>query len=73
MIRSFSCKQTLRIWEGDVSLKLPSQSQTRALRKLRQLDAAQSIDDLIKPPSNHLEKLYGERTGQMSIRMNKKW
>ena len=51
----------------------PVDSQNRALRKLRLLDAAQTIDDLKVPPGNRLESLSGSRTGQMSIRINMKW
>jgi proteic killer suppression protein len=37
------------------------------------LDAANSLDDLINPPGNNLEKLFGDRKGQMSIRVNQQW
>ena len=73
MIRTFSSKETLRIWEGHYSRKIPDEIQNRALRKLRQLDAAQNFGDLRNPPGNHLEKLHGDRSGQMSIRINQKW
>ncbi|MDD3288522.1 MAG: type II toxin-antitoxin system RelE/ParE family toxin [Alphaproteobacteria bacterium] len=73
MIGSFKCKETAKIWEGRVSRQLPRAIQERALRKLRQLDAAVLVDDLKNPPSNHLEVLKGNRKGQMSIRINDKW
>lgn len=73
MIRSFKCRETERIWEGQVSRKLPRDIQDRALRKLRQLDAAMVMDDLKNPPSNHLEALKGNRKGQLSIRINDQW
>lgn len=41
--------------------------------RLTQLDAANQIDDLKQPPSNHLEALKGERRGQWSIRINDQW
>jgi proteic killer suppression protein len=34
------------------------------------LDAAENVEDLRIPPSNHLEKLTGKRAGQYSIRIN---
>ena len=34
------------------------------------IDNAENIQDLKVPPSNHLEKLSGDRTGQYSIRIN---
>ena len=73
MIRSFKCKETERIWQGQSSRKLPSDIQDRALRKLRQLDAAASVEDLRNPPGNRLEALKGDRAGQMSIRINDQW
>jgi toxin HigB-1 len=41
-----------------------------ALRKLKQLDLARSLDDLRAPPANRLEKLSGNRVGQWSVRIN---
>jgi proteic killer suppression protein len=43
------------------------------LRRLYALDAATNLLDLRSPPSNHLEKLRGSRTGQYSIRVNDQW
>lgn len=73
MIRSFRCKETARIWNGERSRKFPNDMQDRALRKLRQLDAAQTRDDLKNPPGNNLEALKGNRKGQYSIRINDQW
>ena len=73
MIRSFGDSQTEHIWRGERSRRVPSDIQDRALRKLRQLDAAMTLDDLRNPPGNRLEALKGDRTGQWSIRINGKW
>jgi proteic killer suppression protein len=73
LIRSFSSKETERVWQGQSSRKFPREIQVRALRKLRQLDAAETIEDLRNPPGNRLELLKGERAGQMSIRINDQW
>ncbi len=73
MIRSFADHETERVWEGHRSRKLPGDIQDRALRKLRQLDASRTIDDLRNPPGNRLEALTGGRKGQMSIRINDQW
>jgi len=73
MIRSFDCKESKKIFEGQYSRKFPTDIQERALRKLRQLDAAISLDDIRLPPSNHLECLSGELSGIMSIRINNQW
>ena len=73
MIRSFRSAETARLWQGQSSRKLPTDIQDRALRKLRQLDAAMTLDDLRLPPSNRLEALKGVRKGQCSIRINDQW
>jgi len=44
-----------------------------ALRKLRMLNRAVSLADLMVPPANRLEKLSGSRAGQYSIRINDRW
>ncbi len=73
MIESFVCKETQKIWHGNRSSKLPENIQDKALRKLRQLDAAQTIEDLKNPPGNRLEALKGDRKGKYSIRINQQW
>jgi len=73
MIRSFKDKEAEGIWQGRVSRRLPRDIQDRALRKLRQLDASLTLDDLRNPPGNQLEALTGDRAGQMSIRINDQW
>jgi proteic killer suppression protein len=44
-----------------------------ALRKLRMLNRAESLQDLRVPPGNRLEALKGEREGQHSLRINDQW
>jgi len=41
--------------------------------KLNAIDAAVELEDLYLPPSNRLEALKGERKGQYSVRINKRW
>jgi toxin HigB-1 len=41
--------------------------------RLTQLDAATRIEDVRLPPSNHLQTLAAERSGQWSIRINNQW
>lgn len=38
-----------------------------------QINQAVALGDLRAPPSNHLEKLKGERDGQHSLRINGQW
>ena len=73
MISSFKCKDTEKIWSGDSSRKFPGNIQERALRKLRQLNVAVTVEDLKHPPGNNLESLKGDRKGYMSIRINNQW
>ena len=73
MIKTFACKETKRIWDGYRSSKLPGNIQNRALRKLRQLNAAQTLEDLRNPPGNRLEALKGNRQGKYSIRIERQW
>jgi proteic killer suppression protein len=44
-----------------------------ALRKLAQLDIAETLKDLKIPPGNRLEALHGDREGQHSIRINEQF
>jgi proteic killer suppression protein len=37
------------------------------------LNNAKSLQDLRSPPGNRLEKLRGDREGQLSIRVNDQW
>lgn len=48
----------------------PQQLWRVALRKLEQLDSAMELGDLSVPPSNRLEALKRDRSGQHSIRIN---
>lgn len=73
MITSFRDEPTESIWRGQFTKKLPNQIQTIARRKLRMLNAAQSLSDLRSPPANRLEALAGDRSGQHSIRINDQW
>ena len=73
MIRSFASKETEKIFNRQRSRKLPPDIQQVALRKLRMLNRAITLNDLRTPPANRLEKLTGNRDGQYSIRINQQW
>jgi proteic killer suppression protein len=73
MIKSFSCRETEKIFKGVSSRKFPADIQTSAFNKLAALHAAHNFADLKSPPSNHLEELKGDRAGQCSIRINDKY
>ena len=73
MIDSFKCKETEKIWNRKFSKKFPPNIQVRARRNLIAINISESINDLRIPPSNHLETLKDDRTGQHSIRINDQW
>ena len=70
MIKSFSDKETEKVYLQMFSKKLPNDIQRVALRKLIMIDNAGCLEDLRVPPANHLEQLSGDRKGQYSIRIN---
>ncbi len=45
----------------------------QADKRLRILDATETLDALKALPSNRFEALSGDRKGQYSIRVNKQW
>lgn len=73
MIKTFADKETEKVFHQEFSRKLPQSLQKVALRKLLMLNAAETMEDLRVPPSNHLERLTGDREGQFSIRINKQY
>ncbi len=73
MIRTDRDKRLEAIRAGGSVKGFPPDLIVRAQRRLAQLDAATSLDDLRVPPSNRLEALRGDRQGQHSIRINDQW
>jgi proteic killer suppression protein len=73
MIKNFKCSETEKIFLMKTSKKLPADIQRRARMKLVMLDSALLLEDLLRPPSNYLEKLSGDRKGQLNIRINSQW
>lgn len=73
MITGFRNRETEKLWEGNISRRLPNDIQAIARRKLRMLNNAHRLDDLRIPPANRLEALKGKRKGQYSIRINDQW
>ncbi len=73
MIKSFRNKETERVFYRNFSSQLPQNLQRTALRKLWLIHQADRLNDLKVPPSNHLEKLTGDRKGEWSIRINRQW
>lgn len=73
MIRTFKNKDTEAVFGGKFVKGLDNQIQQRAREKLKYLDSAADLRDLMIPPSNQLEALKGHRAGQHSIRISKQW
>lgn len=73
MIKSFRCRETEKIFRREVSRRIPADIIRQARKKLLILEAATELNSLRIPPSNHLEKLRGNRAGQYSIRINDQW
>jgi len=73
MIRSFGDTETKQFYSTGKSRRFPPAILKRAAMRLTQLNAATCIEDLRLPPSNKLEMLIHDRTGQWSIRINDQW
>ena len=72
MIVSFADADTEALAAGFFVEKFQSFEKT-ARRKIRQLEIAERLNDLLIPPGNRLEYLKGNRRGQFSIRINNQW
>ena len=70
MIKSFGDRDTERLFSREPVRRYPAELRRVMLRKLVAVDAAEALDDLRVPPGNRLEKLRGDRAGQLSIRVN---
>ena len=72
-MNKFKDRLTKRIFQGEIVKGIPSNVIRRAVIKLTMVEAATDIRELATPPSNHLEKLAGDRDEQWSIRVNDKY
>jgi len=73
VIRTFRDRDTKAVFHGEFVKRLDRRTQQGAREKLKYLDSAADLGDLMIPPSNQLESLKGDRQGQHSIRINKQW
>lgn len=71
-IQSFRCNETRSLYEG-LSVNRFNNIRSVAERKLQMLDDAVDLRDLRSPPGNRLEQLSGNRSNQLSIRINDQW
>jgi len=72
MIRSFADKETEQVFNRRHSRRYAAMERV-ALRKLRQIHAVSTVEELYQPPGNMLEKLKGDRAGQWSLRINDRY
>ncbi|MBI5282239.1 MAG: type II toxin-antitoxin system RelE/ParE family toxin [Candidatus Solibacter usitatus] len=69
MIKSFRSKDAEALFLGRVNRRFTNVARV-AQRKLHQLAAARALSELTVFPGNRLERLFGDRSGQYSIRIN---
>ena len=72
MILGYRDKQTRAFAKGKF-VKALQGFESQAARRLAILNAAPSLDTLRSLPGNRLEALKGGRSGQYSIRVNRRW
>jgi proteic killer suppression protein len=72
VIESFRCADTETLRNGYSVLRFKAFEES-ARTRLRRLDAATTLQDLIAIRGNRLEALKGDRRGQYSIRINDQW
>ena len=72
MIQSFRDKQTKQLYQGKRVRKFQAFAR-QAEKRLRILDAADTLESLIRLPSNRFKALSGNRQGQYGIRINDQW
>lgn len=72
MIQSFKDKKTKRLYEGKRVPKFQAFAR-QAEKRLRVLDAADTLLALRMLPSNRFEVLGGDRKGQYSIQINNQY
>ncbi len=69
MIQSFKCKDTRQLFKTGRCRQFANIADV-AMRRLTQLDNAETLDAMKSPPGNRFEALKGDRIGQYSIGIN---
>jgi len=72
MIRSCKDRDTQALLEGRAVRRF-SHLRRQIEKRLRILEAADTLEALRALPGNRLEALSGDRKGQFSIRVNEQW
>ena len=72
MIKSFKDRKTEQLYNGNRVKKFQAFVR-QAEKRLRILDAADTLESLMYLPSNRFKALTGDRQGQYSLRINDQW
>ena len=72
MIKSFADRDTQALYEGQRVRRFEG-FRAQAEKRLQIPRRSRSLEDLRGLPSNRLEALSGNRRGQFSIRINRRW
>lgn len=72
MIQGFKDKDTEQLYRRQFVRRF-SGIERQAIRRLRLLDSAQTMQAVAMLPGNRFEALRGDRQGQYSIRINDQW
>jgi len=70
LIQGWKTKAARLVFEGGSPKGFPADLVKAVRRRLAQINAAESIEDLRSPPGNRLHALTGDRLGQWSISVN---
>jgi toxin HigB-1 len=73
MIKSFRDKRTEEIFVGRKVARLDKKLADKARRRLEQLNAAERLEDMYFPPSNHFHALEGFHPTRYSVRVDLQW
>ena len=73
MIKTFSCKETEKVFRGEYSKKWDQIIRRKGQMKLDIIDSSMNLDDLKCPPGNRLHALKDDYQGYHSISINKQW
>ena len=74
MIKTFKDKKLEKFFkQGKTYKAIPKELIKQVIKKLAMLEAAKVLTDLYVPPSNHFESLQGNRKGQYSIAIDRKY
>lgn len=72
MIKSFACRDTEKLFDDQWVRRFQS-FERQARKRLMVLHAAPNLKALMINPGNNFHALSGDRKGQYSISVNKRW